>query len=512
MSSNPQQPPASREIVFCHACENEWYRDEHGIVCPECQGDFCEVIEENNDPREEPPPDPRDFYAPDPDEDDIDNLRFHPNGPGQPAGGRYQGTFARNFTYTPGQGFQAAGGQAGDGGGPGLGGGLLGMLAPALQQLLGGQQQQQQGHAQAHAQGQPDQQRQPGQESEQGIPGEQRAQSPQQGQQQQPGGGQTWTRHASGPNYSFTITTSSNAHIHPRDAHGPQPLQGQPDNLERMMAQMFSNIGVARGHGGMRGVPIFVDGGMVMADDDDDGMPMHGGPMGGGAFRLGPLLQMLGMPPGGVHGDAVYSQEALDRIISQLMEQHQSGHAPGPASAEAIEKLPKRPVTEKDTEGDGKANCSICMDEAALGSMVTELPCSHWFHHDCIKAWLNEHDTCPHCRQGIMPKEGDGSNTEPRQPSQAPLHDIHSPEYQRSRVPGEYPFPRQGSASAPSGGGDGSRTNPFAVPESPDARRSASPRAERSGGMFSRMREAFSPREQPPSGGPSSSGDDRRGA
>ena len=39
------------------------------------------------------------------------------------------------------------------------------------------------------------------------------------------------------------------------------------------------------------------------------------------AASLGGLIALfLGQPPGGVHGDAVYSQEALDRIVTQLME------------------------------------------------------------------------------------------------------------------------------------------------------------------------------------------------
>lgn len=218
---------------------------------------------------------------------------------------------------------------------------------------------------------------------------------------------------------------------------------------------------------------------------------MHGG----APLPLGDIFQLFGMPPGGVHGDAVYSQEALDRIITQLMEQHQTGNAPPPATEEAIESLPKKQITQKDVGESGTADCSICMDEASIGSTVTELPCGHWFHHDCVKAWLKEHDTCPHCRQGIMPREGE-SNNRPRDPSQAPLHDMHSPEYQRPNVPGEYPFPRPDSSGA--GGstrGDGSRVNPFRVSESPERRR----QGESSGGIFSRMREAFSPGGNPPS-------------
>lgn len=114
----------------------------------------------------------------------------------------------------------------------------------------------------------------------------------------------------------------------------------------------------------------------------------------------------------------MYSQEALDRVISQLMEQNATGNAPGPASAEAIAALPKKRVTRHMVgAGDSPADfpeeelhgeCSICMDEVPIGAEVTELPCGHWFHGQCIEAWLTEHDTCPHCRKSIEAKDKQG--------------------------------------------------------------------------------------------------------
>ena len=128
------------------------------------------------------------------------------------------------------------------------------------------------------------------------------------------------------------------------------------------------------------------------------------------------ITQMLG----GVAGDAVYSEEALDRIITQMMDQNHQGSAPGPASAAAIAALPKKPADKTMMGSDGKAECSVCMDAVDIGDEVTVLPCNHWFHGECVGAWLKEHDTCPHCRAGIMPKEGGASA--PRSPGQAPRH------------------------------------------------------------------------------------------
>lgn len=112
-------------------------------------------------------------------------------------------------------------------------------------------------------------------------------------------------------------------------------------------------------------------------------------------------------------GDAVYSQEALDRIITQLMEHNSSSNAPGPAPQSEIESLPRKEVSIEMLGPEGRAECSICMEEVNIGEEVAELPCHHWFHHPCIAAWLGEHDTCPHCRKGISkepPNSGNSSN------------------------------------------------------------------------------------------------------
>lgn len=137
------------------------------------------------------------------------------------------------------------------------------------------------------------------------------------------------------------------------------------------------------------------------------------------------LAQLLGGnhdPANAVHGDAVYTQEAFDRIIGQMMDQNNASHAPGPASAAAIAALPKKQVDKSMLGSDGKAECSVCMDPVEIGDSVTVLPCKHWFHGECVGAWLKEHDTCPHCRQGIMPRDAGPNANAPRSPEQPPRH------------------------------------------------------------------------------------------
>ncbi|KIW35688.1 uncharacterized protein PV07_02372 [Cladophialophora immunda] len=117
------------------------------------------------------------------------------------------------------------------------------------------------------------------------------------------------------------------------------------------------------------------------------------------------LLHQMLNPANARTGDMVYSQEAFDRVMTQLMEQHNASTAPPPASEEAILSLKKKKVDREMLGEEGKAECSICMDNVELNNEVTVLPCNHWFHGDCVTAWLKEHDTCPHCRKPITDPE-----------------------------------------------------------------------------------------------------------
>ena len=154
---------------------------------------------------------------------------------------------------------------------------------------------------------------------------------------------------------------------------------------------------------------------------------------------------------GGAHGDAVYTDEALDRIITQMMEQQNANGAPGPASAAAIAALPKQKVDKSMMGQDGRAECSVCMDAVEIGDEVTTLPCKHWFHGDCVGAWLKEHDTCPHCRQGIMPKDAPATADTPRSPDQEPRNNQNAFPFHGSGSPNQPnpPFPMPGAFIQP---------------------------------------------------------------
>ncbi|CAF9912016.1 hypothetical protein IMSHALPRED_010677 [Imshaugia aleurites] len=412
-----------RELVFCHACSNEWLRHQHGLQCPECQSDVVEIvslprvelvylavkgghifqylsnpnpsyrqIDERHDPRDhhvdisdddgdddEQPTVPNDdshalhqhnpwqAEAPDPDEPDIEHVEWNP-APGV------------HFARTSYRSSSPIGrGQVNDPFAP---------LFQSISTIFEGA-----ANANVNAQGRPQARNIRATQHPPHIHRPEFAsQNPFPNHQHQhihhhspwiPGSGPPGGRQA------FTAT----GRIWPQNGPNVPPNDRNINNLHTVLATMLQSMQAS------------------MVDAHRDG-GQHNGMPNMSTF----ITQMLG----GVAGDAVYSEEALDRIITQMMDQNHQGSAPGPASAAAIAALPKKPADKTMMGSDGKAECSVCMEAVDIGDEVTVLPCNHWFHGDCVGAWLKEHDTCPHCRAGIMPKEGGGGT--PRSPGQAPQH------------------------------------------------------------------------------------------
>lgn len=88
----------------------------------------------------------------------------------------------------------------------------------------------------------------------------------------------------------------------------------------------------------------------------------------------GMIHHILGMPGAGPGGDYVWTEGQLDRVISELMEQHQ-GNAPPPAPPEVLNNLPKIKVDNKRVnEGE---DCAVCKEDLVLDEEVAQLPCRH---------------------------------------------------------------------------------------------------------------------------------------
>lgn len=116
---------------------------------------------------------------------------------------------------------------------------------------------------------------------------------------------------------------------------------------------------------------------------------MAGGVAGGGAGGGG----------GGVYGDAVHGEAAFNQILNQLYAAHAHNSGPPPASAEARESLPLVPVTQAHV--DEKLECSICKCDFEVDEKVSQMPCEHLFHPQCITTWLEQRNTCPICRHAL---------------------------------------------------------------------------------------------------------------
>ncbi|KAG0649131.1 putative RING finger [Hyphodiscus hymeniophilus] len=348
-----------REVVYCHQCENEWYLDENGLECPGCEGEVTEIVSPESDPRPgqtvpASPPDLRDLHhhnpwaadsdVSDPEEADIEEHISH--GPGGSvfisqtirSHGRPRATQSRRH--------------------PGAGPGNPNEVVRDFQSMLGNLMGPNLRPGQPGRSGQDDLFPRPPMGLRFGSGGV-------------PGG--------AGPGViggRFTYT----GRLPPRnDAQAPPDIATY---VSRSHHASQSPRNYIRWHGPPGG-----------AGDHE----ARGGMPAGLQALFGTLLN----PANARAGDAVYSQEALDQIISTLMEQHPSSNAPGPASPDAIAALPKKKLDETQLGPEGKGECSVCMDDVHIGDEVVMLPCNHWFHEICAGAWLGEHNTCPICRKGI---------------------------------------------------------------------------------------------------------------
>ena len=68
-------------------------------------------------------------------------------------------------------------------------------------------------------------------------------------------------------------------------------------------------------------------------------------------------------------------------------------------------------------EGDEEETCVVCHEEIENNSIVRKIKkCGHYFHYKCLDKWLENHLTCPHCRQNIVESDtntnADSNNTE----------------------------------------------------------------------------------------------------
>ncbi|KAG0327167.1 hypothetical protein BGZ99_008257 [Dissophora globulifera] len=172
----------------------------------------------------------------------------------------------------------------------------------------------------------------------------------------------------------------------------------------------------------------------------------------------GRFLDTIGNP-----GDYVYTQSALDDVITQMMEMHARQGGPVGAPDNVIDNIPHHTLTNE--ELDAKTECSVCKDEFVQEDICLQLKCRHIFHEDCIKPWLKTSGTCPTCRFAVVPQtdQEEESHTRERseqsdmsrtQRSARALTDGSNDSSERDstsmRLPGSFPSSRQNSGSSSS--------------------------------------------------------------
>ncbi|KAI0555511.1 hypothetical protein F4679DRAFT_172446 [Xylaria curta] len=367
------EPAEGREVLFCHGCRHEWHRDEHSgsLACPVCEGEFTEIVTPEFDPRRDDSSadsesDQR-FHPhrhthhhhhhrhhdsdSDPEEANIEEHHFH--GPGSIFGQRTihrspeTSGYSRRSRVRPGSSddiIRRFTEMIGDIGGPGT----VGRSGPET--LF------HEDHVGPHI---------------------------------------TY-RTFRGPGFaggvsSFTITTGSSS-IRPRGPPGSEPQPGADDPFQRIFGELLAlNTPPPM----RRENPLSRD-----ADSNNDNNDGAGRPPMDIATALNQLLASI-VNPNAIHGDVVYSQEALDRIITNLMEANPQSNAPPPAAENVIASLPKKKLDEKMLGPELKGECTICIDEVKVGDEVMVLPCKHWFHEECASLWLKQHNSCPVCRAAI---------------------------------------------------------------------------------------------------------------
>ncbi|OIV96932.1 hypothetical protein TanjilG_00514 [Lupinus angustifolius] len=86
-----------------------------------------------------------------------------------------------------------------------------------------------------------------------------------------------------------------------------------------------------------------------------------------------------------------------DEVVNMAMEESEGEVKMVPASKNAIDSL-KKVNLGKDI---AKEECSICLVEFIGEEEVSEMPCKHMYHQECITQWLRRSGMCPLCRYSM---------------------------------------------------------------------------------------------------------------
>ncbi|KAL2323950.1 hypothetical protein Fmac_023008 [Flemingia macrophylla] len=99
----------------------------------------------------------------------------------------------------------------------------------------------------------------------------------------------------------------------------------------------------------------------------------------------------------------------FEQLMQQLADNDPNRYGTPPAAKDAVESLPT--ITVDDDLLNSELNqCAVCQDEFEKGSHVTQMPCKHVYHGDCVIPWLRLHNSCPVCRYELPTDDPDYEN------------------------------------------------------------------------------------------------------
>jgi autocrine motility factor receptor len=112
-----------------------------------------------------------------------------------------------------------------------------------------------------------------------------------------------------------------------------------------------------------------------------------------------------------------------------------------------IEKMEKRFPWATKEQLESTDKCAVCWDPL---DQARRLPCSHLFHHNCLRSWLEQDTSCPTCRKSLQDEKPDQFSSSARnmasQSQQQQQQQQQQPmQQQQNQVPTD---PLQGEAQA----------------------------------------------------------------
>ena len=125
-----------------------------------------------------------------------------------------------------------------------------------------------------------------------------------------------------------------------------------------------------------------------------------------------PLLLEAQLPPMG--SNPVAAEETANTIVIAAQDQPQSSEEPNITAITRLSLTTSSPV------------CPICLDNLTLSPpSVRILACSHAYHEQCLRIWVDRNNTCPVCRRLIYGPACRHASPSPFPGLSDPPHAVH---------------------------------------------------------------------------------------